>query len=125
MGLMRGAFSGDSVSSRRVPQFPQKRIPGGFSNPQLPHNVVIAFNLTLFYFFLKFHTKYTAKFVDIFWQSMYNSARIVPAGYAGTVSCIPIPQLPRIVAGAEPKGTFFGLSMGGNRCGEVKLGGAL
>ena len=34
---------------------------------------------------------------------MYNSARIVPAGYAGTISCIPIPQLPRAVAGAEPE----------------------
>jgi len=43
------------------------------------------------------------KFVDIFWQSMYNSARIVPAGYAGAISCIPIPQLPRTVAGAEPE----------------------
>lgn len=55
---------------------------------------------------------------------MYNSARIVPAGHAGTVSCIPIPQLPRTVAGAEPKGAPIGFCTDGKRCGEVKLGGA-
>jgi hypothetical protein len=80
---------------------------------------------SIFYFFLQTHTKYTYKFVDILEQSMYNSARIVPAGYAGTIYCIPIPQLPRTIAGAKPEGTPAGFWIDGNRYGEVKLGGAL